>query len=207
MGSRTGRLQRDHNKCRSTAFHRSRNQYVVNHSRGLPKIGNKVQLTRQSPGSVRLFCSGVYFWTVPSEMLCRDVITEVYHALQRYPSYLFRKYNRFSLAFVRIYPSYCAKFINLLAKCITPNRSAIKGRAQCTSRRLSCFLGNTDSRTTKMNLTFPRLHMHELRVFGSLVLAQKWHSSQALSQIVQKETMTRRIRENASQPPKRRAET
>ena len=89
-------------------LHRSRNQCVVNHSRELPEIGNKV--ARQSPGSVRFFC--FTFISGQSPLVCRDMMA---NALQRYPLYYFWEYNRCP-AFVRIYPFACAKFINLLGK-------------------------------------------------------------------------------------------
>ena len=138
-------------------LHRSRNQCVVNHSRELPEIGNKVETTHKA---VTWQCAFVLFGflfldsplgnTTPR----RDASGRGYQ--QRYPSYLFWEYNRCSLcSHISLWLRLIHPFASNMLIWITPTRSAIEG---C----ISCFFGTTDSGTTDI----PGLHMHGLRVLA-----------------------------------------
>lgn len=92
-------------------LHRSRNQFVVNHSRGLPKIGNKVA---SSYNAVTWKCAFVLFSFLFLETLLRDVMAEFHHADSCTAK--ISCFENTTLAFVRIYPFGCAKFINFAIK-------------------------------------------------------------------------------------------
>lgn len=141
-------------------LHRSRNQFVVNHSQELPEIGNKVAtsyklVTWLCALAVLHFILDPRNSTPPCVLSCtaKDILHTCFEIFSSFCSYI------------------CTKFINLLGIYATPNRPAIKGRTQCTPKRYPSFW------QCNIYFTFLELHMHESRVFGSMMVAQKRHSS------------------------------